>query len=204
MLRSSSQLLEIAVWQGGRLRSGDATLWRRLAGSTASQQTRCWGGKEFTLEWPSGLPLLPLLPLPSRGAGPRSFHQSCFTRSRADNRSASQTDFWIGTVLEAQRPRCRHHPALALDILFPPNFSLPRPLHYTASFFLFFWACFFKVSTFNALHTTRRLSRFCVRLPLRHAQTFRGGRRHCPSHHLINREPQSDKPATHTPLHTEG
>lgn len=57
-----------------------------------------------------------------------AIHQSYFTRSSADVRSASQTGSWIGTVLEAQRPQCRHHPAPTLETSSTHCCPLPHPI----------------------------------------------------------------------------
>jgi hypothetical protein len=97
-----------------RLRSGDA--------STASQQRSC------RLEKSSSTLLQAASPSWARGRTP-AFHLPCFARSSADVRSASQTGSWIGTVLEAQRPQCRHHPAPTLESLIHQYCPLPHPLH---------------------------------------------------------------------------
>lgn len=100
------------------MRSGDALLLTQTA-PTASHQETGWLEKRSVLEG--------LLSTAEPRTGP-AFHQSCFTRSSADGRSASQTGCWIGTVLEAQRPRCRHHPAPTLEFLSQPDCPLPHPL----------------------------------------------------------------------------
>lgn len=127
-------------------------------GATASQQTR-WRLEESSSSWRAvGVDCPAAEETPACG-------QSCFARSGDANPSASQAGSWIGIVLEAQ---CRHHPAPTLDffschfaLLQPPAQQLPTTHAFT-------------VSTLTALHTTRRLSLSCARLPLRRAQPPRG------------------------------
>lgn len=94
----------------------------RSFGSTACRQTSC--GLEKSSSWPAQWAFH------CRSARKSArFQQSCFTRSSADNRSALQTGSWIGTVLEAQRPQCRHHAAPTLEISSRPIALLRIPLH---------------------------------------------------------------------------
>jgi hypothetical protein len=134
VLRSSSQLLEIAAQRGGqrsRKIAAECTaeirrcvLWAQTR-STASQQTSCRPGKAFDV----GL----LKAVHCRAAEPApAMHQSYFARSSAGIRSASQTGSEIGTVLEAQRPQCRHHPAPTLETSSSHCCPLPQP---TARYF---------------------------------------------------------------------
>jgi hypothetical protein len=137
-----------------RVRSGDGFVHARLVRWRLSRQVAGW--KRVHSRWVAA------------GWRPLS-RQSCFARSSADNRSASQTGSWIGTVLEAQ---CRHHLRPLSTSLRPFPHSL-YTAHCTLPATPLSQA--FKVSSLNALRTTRRLSLSRVRLPLRRVQPHRGG-----------------------------
>lgn len=172
-----------------RLTSGDAFFWASTR-STASQQTCCRLEKHSRLASQKAFHCRAAEPAPA-------FHQSYFARSSADNRSASQTGSWIGTVLEAQRPQCRHHLAPTLETSSRP-IALFRTLHPTAFPYSDCYSpC--RPSTHCRRQGGCHLSAFSCHLgACSHTEEVRS----IPVPRSDNLSPRSDKPAAHQPRAT--
>lgn len=115
------QLPEIAAQQSGQACGMVGTAKVRRAQPRLSRQVAGWK----RVQRATGIAQA-VFPLPSRGPGPPSLCPALPDRALTMVQPRSQMGFWIGTDLEAQRPRCRHHPAPTRDI-FPARLAFSHP-----------------------------------------------------------------------------